>query len=255
MSRPARVAIAFSIFLFAGCPDDTSRPPRILDPDGDVPAPPPDDLDSDGDGLRDFEDPDDDNDGLCDDTEAVRNSDPFVPDTDNDGYPDVVEAYSLFTDPIRPEEPVRGDVTFLPERMGRVGEASATFEIVVRGRGETFYAALESFSNENDAGELPTDFFRQLVPLRAEPAPNVAAIDDIGFRVVQGETRLTWRADFVMDPERTAQRFCMRAMTYQVWIKRDAGTWGIWRAHLVVAPPGVEPSDEQWCAPLGTLCY
>lgn len=253
--RLVQAALACALVTLAsGCPDDGGRPPILIGPDGEVP-PPVDDIDSDGDGIPDAEDPDDDNDGLCDDTEDIRNSDRLVPDTDHDGYPDVVEAFSMFTDPTRPEEPVRSAITFLPERAGRVGEASATFTIEVRGRGDTFYAAVSDFSNRNDAGELPSDFIRRIYPLRAEPPENVAALDEVGFRVVRGTTRLTWRVELEMDPERTPPRFCMRGMTYQVWVKRDSGTWGIERAHIVVAPPNVEPTDEQWCAPLGGVCY
>ena len=59
----ALLPVLFALWLLTGCPDDSDRPPMILDPDGDVPQPPPDDIDSDGDGLLDFEDQDDDNEG------------------------------------------------------------------------------------------------------------------------------------------------------------------------------------------------
>ena len=40
------------------------------------------------DGIKDEEDPDDDNDGLTDEQEATKNTDPFNPDSDGDGILD-----------------------------------------------------------------------------------------------------------------------------------------------------------------------
>ena len=44
--------------------------------------------DSDGDGIPDFIDPDDDNDGLTDEDEIIHNTNPTNPDSDGDGMPD-----------------------------------------------------------------------------------------------------------------------------------------------------------------------
>ncbi len=52
-------------------------------------------IDSDGDGIRDVVDRDDDNDGLTDLQEASRGTNRLLPDTDGDGYTD----YQEVTDP------------------------------------------------------------------------------------------------------------------------------------------------------------
>jgi len=48
-------------------------------------------LDTDNDGVGNNADPDDDNDGLTDDQEAMVSTDPLKPDTDGDGIPDGAE--------------------------------------------------------------------------------------------------------------------------------------------------------------------
>ena len=48
--------------------------------------------DTDGDGLLNDEDPDDDNDGLSDEEEEKIGSDPLLRDTDSDGLDDLKES-------------------------------------------------------------------------------------------------------------------------------------------------------------------
>lgn len=86
-----------------GVPDledaDPNNPLVCRDADNDgcssgVDDPNNDGLDSDGDGLCDAGDPDDDNDGLPDVDEATFGTDPFNPDTDGDGLLDGTEVES-----------------------------------------------------------------------------------------------------------------------------------------------------------------
>lgn len=62
---------------------------------------PPSEIDTDGDGLPDVCDPDDDNDGLTDAEELILGTDPLDPDTDGDGVNDGVEVLAG-TDPLDP---------------------------------------------------------------------------------------------------------------------------------------------------------
>lgn len=109
---------------FAECRDtDDDGIPDYLDPDDDndgIPtadegAP---DRDSDGDGIPDYLDPvddggggedvDSDGDGLTDEREAELGTDPNDPDTDDDGFPDGEEV-NAGTDPLDPQSFPDGD--------------------------------------------------------------------------------------------------------------------------------------------------
>ncbi|WP_342447617.1 thrombospondin type 3 repeat-containing protein, partial [Paenibacillus etheri] len=56
--------------------------------------------DTDGDGIPDSLDPDDDNDGLSDEQELINGTDPKHPDTDGDGIKDKEDPFPL--DPTKP---------------------------------------------------------------------------------------------------------------------------------------------------------
>jgi hypothetical protein len=58
-------------------------------------------IDTDGDGIEDFRDTDDDNDGLLDRDEENFGTDPLNPDTDGDGYNDDIDKYPLDEDRYR----------------------------------------------------------------------------------------------------------------------------------------------------------
>ena len=68
------------------CPDTPKD--EIVDSDGCIKVI----NDTDGDGLLNDEDPDDDNDGLSDEEEEKIGSDPLLRDTDSDGLDDLKES-------------------------------------------------------------------------------------------------------------------------------------------------------------------
>ncbi len=70
--------------------------------DADLTTPP---IDSDGDGVPDFRDPDSDDDGLGDGDEATHGTDPTKADTDGDGVTDLVEVVACGTDPSCANDP------------------------------------------------------------------------------------------------------------------------------------------------------
>jgi hypothetical protein len=53
------------------------------------------DIDTDSDGLLNYEDPDDDGDGLSDFDEVLKETDPLNPDSDGDGYNDSEDFYPM----------------------------------------------------------------------------------------------------------------------------------------------------------------
>ena len=60
-------------------------------------------LDTDGDGIRNLDDTDDDGDGVSDVDEAAAGTDPLKVDTDNDGLTDYEELNTYPTDPLDPD--------------------------------------------------------------------------------------------------------------------------------------------------------
>jgi hypothetical protein len=76
-------------------------------------------IDTDGDGIEDFRDTDDDNDGLLDIDEENLGTDPLNPDTDGDGYNDDIDKYPLDEDKYR--EPTDW------EKMPFIGEYEQSF--------------------------------------------------------------------------------------------------------------------------------
>jgi alpha-tubulin suppressor-like RCC1 family protein len=94
-----------------GVPDDEDNCPAV--PNGPDNLDPLDNgisqRDTDGDGLGDACDPDDDNDGLTDLQEASIGTDRLNPDTDGDGISDGEEFNVLGTDPLVPNPDIDGD--------------------------------------------------------------------------------------------------------------------------------------------------
>ena len=92
--------------------------------DTDLTTPP---VDTDGDGVPDFRDPDSDDDGLSDSAEREAGTSRTLGDTDGDGADDLVEV-GVGTDPLESDDNpgARGDVVFLLPWMLAPEPASAT---------------------------------------------------------------------------------------------------------------------------------
>jgi len=98
-------------------------------------------VDTDGDGVPDDVDADDDNDGITDKAEIAQNTDPLNSDTDGDGTPDNKDAQPLVKATSTTEQLVRTT----KEIIGSIApSATTTKSVASRAR-----AALESFRTEN----------------------------------------------------------------------------------------------------------
>ena len=206
-------------------PEPDAGPPSFED------AGPPPRIDSDGDGL-------------CDDTERSRGTDPFDPDTDGDGFSDGVEV-RLGYDPLRPASPPRELVLELPERASAHG--SQIVSRVVRGDGISVRGAFESRPSIYSDPEVARDFFVRGLALGANPQENVFEIDEEGerFAGIFGTVELTFELQFAFGG--AEPRGCARAYPFRYTLRRDDGrNLFIGRYLLVVRPEGALV-DAEWC--------
>ncbi len=220
--------------LLAGCPDDPPGAP----PDRDA-----------GGGGPDANDPflDSDGDGLCNDTEHTRGTDPFAPDTDADGYSDWVEVVFGF-DALLPASPDREAVFTLTE--SEAAETIVPVVVLVRGRGEDYSGALEALDGRDPLGITARDFHTGSVALYANPPENVAAVEPEAerFRIVVGLTELHYEARFAFGDNLV--RRCLRAYPFRYAIKRSDGRIvSSLRKLLVIVPEGGSVARSEWCAP------
>ncbi len=133
-------------------------------------------LDNDGDGIPNDDDPDDDNDGLVDTSESSNGTDPFNPDTDRDGVNDGDEVRSG-TDPLVKNE-TQEEAVLLEEKVAleaggnsNQGESTSSSE----------KTTAESVSSE-DKGFFTkfvlnikssiTGIFKKDPPVDSDPSPN-----------------------------------------------------------------------------------
>lgn len=233
--RAVTWALVLGAALSAGCPESDPQP---APPQGDAgPA--------DGDTL----DPafDSDMDGLCNETELTRSTDPFVPDTDEDGYSDWVEV-AFGYDPVLPASPERGDVFILHE--GEAAGLQVPISVIVRGRGEDYYGAFEAQSARNALGITAADFHTDSVAVFANPPENVAEVQEEAerFRIVVGLTELEFEVRFAFGDNLV--RRCLHAYPFRYTVKRSDGR--ILRSErrlLVVVPDGETFGGSEWCTP------
>lgn len=212
--------------LALGCFD--SGPPPTDRPDG---------------GL--IGDVDRDRDGLCNDTEIMRGTDPDDPDTDADGFSDYWEVL-IGTDPRDPTRPSR-DVVIVLRESGPLAQLVAPIEIAVTGAGEDFSGAFEDEVVGDPGGETAGVFFVGARASFAAPGDNVAVVDGESFRAVVGRTLLGFELELAYLGD---ARGCARALPFRYNVKRSDGVIvASRRFFLVVMPPEVAFGDAPWCTP------
>jgi hypothetical protein len=202
-------------------------------------------------GQDDAGDPllDTDRDGLCDSHERSRGLRVDATDTDMDGYSDLAEV-SLGSDPLAPASPAREEIVVLREAAG--GTARVTFDVNVRGAGESYEGAFQSVRTFYDDGTSASSFFEGASAIGAVPMANVFGMDRETFFGVNGRTTLVFEIRFAHPS--TEPRGCMRAYPFRYSAKRaDGRIVGVRSYTLVVAPDGMMPGAGTWCAP--EPCY
>ena len=223
--------------LLAGCPEE-----HVSADAGDSGITVPDA----GDPLSDL-----DMDWVCDDTEVLRGTSLTDPDTDGDQYSDFAElAYGW--DATLPSDPPREWVILLRENPDATVQYS--LEQVVRGSGESYQGALETYLARDLAGATANDFFDGVYAVLGNPPENVREVrpDEGRFVQVIGRTLLVFELRFSYGTTDTP-RSCIRGFPMRFTVKRDDGAIvGSRRLMLVIVPVGMDLDAENWCMPSGT---
>jgi hypothetical protein len=193
---------------------------------------------------------DSDGDGLCDDTERARGTDPARADTDGDGFPDLVEIHA-YADALMIDSPDRDDLVVLP--VERLATASVPLTFTVRATGGTYVGGFAARPRPLADGSSANDFFLGASGVTATPSTNVTLIDGELFAGVVGRTLLTYQVDFEYRDDALLE--CMRVypFTYQVKLQ-DESLVGLQSRLLLVVPRGMEPGRGTWC-PTTDGCY
>lgn len=188
---------------------------------------------------------DSDGDGLCDDTELARGTDPSRPDTDGDGFSDRVEV-DFGYNPTRTDSPNRELVVRVREAVGAAVMVPVAY--VARGEGESFTGAFQAMPVVDAQGVTADDFYAGSLAVGAEPMHNVFEVvpDEQRFDGVFGRTQLVFVVS--LESPATEPRGCRRAYPWRYNVKRSDGRLVFSRRFLLV----VEPEGEaDWCAPVG----
>ena len=237
MALRASVLLLASSALFAGCPDPAVPPAGTLDAGDGGPGP---------DAIDPYVDSDDD--GLCNNTEFARGTDPFSGDSDGDGYSDWMET-SFGFDPLLPASPDRSIIS----TMSETPEAGAEVRVpvFVRGQGEDYAGAFEGLPARDPELLTAVDFFSSAIGLHAMPPDHVASIEAEAqiFRLVRGDTELVFEVRF--DFGDSFERRCLRAYPWRYTVKRSDGRLvAAERFILVIVPQGETFGSAEWCAPV-----
>jgi len=230
LSRLAIIA-SFSMWLplLSGCPGTTT-------PDGGA--------DTIGRADTAPDRGDDDNDGLCNENEMNRATDPLDPDTDGDGYSDFVEVAHGYN-PLIAAIPADEEVFQLLQEPGAL--VRAPHALVIRGAGEDYVGAFESLAADDADGLLADDFWGGSIALFANPPENVAVVEEEAerFRGVVGRTELNFETTFEFDP--ATFESCLRAYPFRYQVKRSDGTVLAAERYLLVVVPPINTGE--WCTP------
>ena len=194
---------------------------------------------------------DTDRDGLCDESERMRGTDPSMVDTDGDGLLDSFEA-RIGTNPRTLRDPPASDRVSILEEAG----SFATIEHVLeyRGAGESLTAAVLDGTAGVD-GRAASDLVEPSIEaVMANPAAFVQGITGPRFVGVQGRTLLQWRLAFTARPLATTAMDggapvalgCRRTYEALVSVKRDGDTVVQTRRILVDVVPARDAGVSAW---------
>lgn len=188
---------------------------------------------------------DSDGDGLCDQTELSRGTDPTIPDTDGDGVSDRVEIDFGFQ-PTRTDSPDRELLLYVSEAAG--ASIDVPIAHIVRADGESFTGAFQALPVIDAESASAMDFYSGSIAIAADPMQNVFQVvpEEERFDGVIGRTQLLYQVTF--QSPAVEPRGCMRAYPWRYNIKRNDGTLVFARRYLLVVVPD---GPAAWCAPVG----
>lgn len=187
---------------------------------------------------------DSDGDGLCDDTELSRGTDPTNADTDGDGFSDLVEIH-VYGDALMIDSPDRDDLVVLP--TDRLATSSIPLTFTVRGEGGSYVGGFSARPRPLADTTSANDFFLRASAVAGTPPANVGLVEEERFVGVVGRTLFTYQLDFEYRGDALID--CMRAYPFTYLVKLEDGSIvGSQTRILLVAPRGMEPGTGAWCA-------
>ena len=186
---------------------------------------------------------DSDGDGLCDDTELSRGTDPRNADTDGDGFSDLVEIHVL-GDALMVDSPDRDDLVVLP--TDRLQTTSVALTYTVRGEGGSYVGGFSARPRPLGDTTTANDFFLRATAVAGTPPANIGLVEEERFVGVVGRTLFTYQLDFEYRDDALID--CMRAYPFTYLVKLEDGSIvGAQSRILLVAPRGMTPGNGPWC--------
>jgi len=204
-----------------------------------------------GDGGGGSGSDDQDNDGLCDDTEARLGSSSDTFDSDDDGLPDVIELLYGFT-LTDPNSPAQERVARLEARPR--AEARFPIRFTVEGEGSDFIGFFEDSTAPYEDGSSAGMYLESSVAIGAEPPEAARVVDSPRqrFLAVIGSARLELEVRFLA-PETEDAEGCARAYPFRYGIREDGRGTVTDRLFLLVVAPNGGDAPEDFCKPIDCL--